>query len=182
MPVVTSKGAHAVKHLTAAAITLSAIALTATACSSSTKSGTAAPATGSTPAASTPSTPSGSGTGVTVGLTHTSLGTFLVDGQGHTLYLFEKDTGHSSTCDGACASAWPPATTTGMPHAAAGVNAALLGTTTRADHSVEITYNGHPLYTFTGDSKPGATNGEGSKAFGAGWYVVTPSGSKIDNS
>jgi predicted lipoprotein with Yx(FWY)xxD motif len=175
-----------VKHLSAAAITLAAIALTATACSSSAKSGTAAPAAGSTPATSAPSPPAGTGSGAaagtTVGVAHTSLGTFLVDGQGHTLYLFEKDTGHTSTCDGACAQAWPPAATTGAPHAGAGVNAALLGTTTRADHTVEITYNGHPLYTFAGDNKPGDTNGEGSKAFGAGWYVVTPAGAKIDNS
>ncbi|WP_052434852.1 COG4315 family predicted lipoprotein [Streptacidiphilus melanogenes] len=111
----------------------------------------------------------------------TSLGTFLVDGQGRTLYLFEKDTGPNSACTGACASVWPPDTTTGTPHAGAGVNPALLGTAMRADHTMVVTYNGHPLYTYAADHKPGDTNGEGSKAFGAGWYVVAPNGNKIDN-
>jgi predicted lipoprotein with Yx(FWY)xxD motif len=85
-------------------------------------------------------------------------------------------------CTGACVSAWPAFTTSGAPQAGAGVTAGLLGTTLRADHTTEVTYHGHPLYYYSGDQKPGDMNGQGSKAFGAGWYVVAPSGSKIDTS
>jgi len=124
------------------------------------------------------STPTG-GT-ATVGVRTGSLGKYLVDAQGRTLYLFEKDTGTMSTCSGACASAWPPSTTSGHPKAASGVNAALLRTTNRSDGSTEVTYDGHPLYRFTGDSSPGDTNGQDVTAFGGGWYVVSPAGQKVE--
>jgi predicted lipoprotein with Yx(FWY)xxD motif len=68
---------------------------------------------------------------------------------------------------------------TGKPTAGSGVQASLLGTTKRSDGSTELTYDGHPLYLFEGDSQPGDTNGQGSDAFGAPWYVVSPSGSAI---
>jgi predicted lipoprotein with Yx(FWY)xxD motif len=112
---------------------------------------------------------------------HTTLGDVLVGPDGHTVYLFEKDTGSSSTCADACASAWPPVETKAQPHAGAGVQAALLGTTHRPDGKTEVTYAGHPLYYFSGDSKPGDVKGQGLKGFGAPWYVVAPSGQKIDN-
>jgi predicted lipoprotein with Yx(FWY)xxD motif len=100
----------------------------------------------------------------------------LVDAQGRTLYLWQADTGTSSTCSGACATAWPPVTTTGKPAAGSGAKANLLGTTKRADGSTQVTYAGHPLYRFAGDSAAGRLNGQGSDAFGAKWYVVTPAG------
>jgi len=110
----------------------------------------------------------------------TSLGTFLVAGNGDTLYLFEADKSKKSTCNGACAQGWPPFLTKGKPSAGSGVKASLIGTTKRADGTTQVTYNGHPLYRYIGDTRPGTTNGEGSKAFGASWYVVKPNGKKID--
>lgn len=104
----------------------------------------------------------------------------LTDSTGKAVYLFTADTGTTSTCTGACASAWPPVTTTGTPSLTGGT--AKLGTTTRSDGTVQVTYNGHPLYYFAGDTKPGDTNGEGSKAFGAEWYLIGIDGNKIDNS
>ncbi len=103
-------------------------------------------------------------------------GTFLVDSSGRSLYLFEADKSSTSTCNGACAAAWPPLTTTGAPTAGTGVKANLLGTTKRDDGKMEVTYNGHPLYYFAGDSGPGQTNGQGVDGFGAEWYVVSPEG------
>ena len=120
--------------------------------------------------------------GATVAAHGGSLGTILVDGQGRTLYLFEKDTNGRSHCSGACAQAWPPVTTNGAPNAAGGASASLLGTTARSDGTTQVTYSGHPLYSFISDTKPGDTNGEGSTAFGAGWDVLTPTGEKIEKS
>ena len=105
-----------------------------------------------------------------------SLGTFLVDGQGRTLYLWDADHGPRSTCTAACAQAWPPLTTTAAPKASGAVKSSLLGTATRADGSREVTYAGHPLYTYAGDTRPGQTTGEGSDSFGAPWWTVTTAG------
>ena len=110
-----------------------------------------------------------------------SLGTFLVDAKGRTLYLFEADKGPMSACAGACASVWPPLKTTGKPSAGAGVTASKLGTTKRSDGATEVTYNGHPLYTYAGDSAPGQTSGQGLDDYGAEWYALSAGGSKIDN-
>lgn len=111
-----------------------------------------------------------------------SLGRILVDGQGRTLYLFEKDRGGHSVCYAQCAKFWPPVLTSGKPSASSGAEASLLGTTRRSNGSKQVTYAGHPLYRFLEDRKPGQTKGEGSKAFGAEWYVLSPSGKKIDKS
>jgi predicted lipoprotein with Yx(FWY)xxD motif len=108
-----------------------------------------------------------------------SLGTFLVDGQGRTLYLWDADHGPRSTCTAACAQAWPPLTTTGAPKASGAVKSSLLGTATRADGSREVTYAGHPLYTYAGDTRPGQTTGEGSDSFGAPWWTVTTAGTAL---
>jgi predicted lipoprotein with Yx(FWY)xxD motif len=119
--------------------------------------------------------------GTSVKLASTKLGKILVDGQGRTLYLFEADKGAMSNCAGACANVWPPLATTGKAIAGAGVDAAKLGTTKRADGSSEITYNGHPLYTYAGDTSPGQTSGQAIDGFGAEWYVLSAAGDKIDN-
>ncbi|HEY6758697.1 MAG TPA: hypothetical protein VI318_04380 [Baekduia sp.] len=112
---------------------------------------------------------------------HTSLGTILVDSKGRTLYLFEKDKTSKSTCSGACATNWPPMTTSGKPTASGSAKASKLGTSKRSDGSTQVTYNGHPLYLFVADkNKPGSTKGEGVDAFGAEWYVVGTNGKKID--
>lgn len=118
--------------------------------------------------------------GATVNVRNTKLGNVLVDSQGRTLYLFEKDKTSNSTCTGACASVWPPFRSSGKPKAGAGVKASLLGTTSRSDGKPELTYNGHPLYYYTGDQKAGDTNGEGLDQFGAEWYVLSPAGNKIE--
>src|SRR5215207_2269649 len=89
-----------------------------------------------------------------VDLADSSLGKVLVDGKQRTLYLFEADKGTTSACDGACADAWPPLTTSGRPTAGPGVAAAKLGTAERSDGTTGVTYNGHPLYAFSGDSAP----------------------------
>ena len=110
------------------------------------------------------------------------LGKVLVNGHGQTLYLFEKDKHGKSACYAACANGWPPALTTGKPKAGSGGKASLLGTTKRKNGKLQVTYNGHPLYAYIGDSKAGQANGEGSKAFGAEWYVVNAKGKKVDKS
>jgi predicted lipoprotein with Yx(FWY)xxD motif len=106
----------------------------------------------------------------------------LVGSNGRTLYLFEADKNGTSACSGACARAWPPDTVTGAPDAGSGVSQALLGIIKRPDGIMQVTYHGHPLYYFIGDNGAGAAKGQGLKAFGAGWYVVSASGSKIDTS
>jgi predicted lipoprotein with Yx(FWY)xxD motif len=126
-------------------------------------------------AASGPSGPA------TVKSRSTSLGTILVDAKGRTLYLFEKDRAGKSACSGACAKNWPPLLTKGAPKAAGSARKAKLGTTRRADGTSQVTYAGHPLYTFVVDAgKPGSTKGEGIEAFGAEWYVVGTAGKKIE--
>ena len=117
----------------------------------------------------------------TVRVASTGLGKVLVDSQGHTLYLFNKDTGTRSSCTGACATAWPPLVATGKPTVGTGVNASLVGTTTRSDGTTQVTYNGHPLYRFIKDTAPGNTNGEGLTAFGGSWFAVSPAGNQVSS-
>jgi predicted lipoprotein with Yx(FWY)xxD motif len=83
-------------------------------------------------------------------------------------------------CTGACAANWPPLLTHGAPLAGPGTLTTLLGTTNRADGTVQVTYNGHPLYYFVGDRAPGQTNGEALNAFGDDWYVLGADGDKIE--
>jgi predicted lipoprotein with Yx(FWY)xxD motif len=126
--------------------------------------------------------PATAGSGMaSVDLADSSLGQILVDGSGRTLYLFEADKGTSSACDGACAKVWPPLTGAGRPTAGPGVAAVKLGTAKRGDGTVGVTYNGHPLYTFAGDSSPGQATGQGSDDFGAEWYVLSAAGKAIDS-
>ena len=107
--------------------------------------------------------------------------TMLTDAQGRTLYLWEADTSDKSTCDGPCASAWPPLTTVDAPKVSGdGVDAELLGTSKRADGTLGVTYAGHPLYYFGGDAAAGDVNGQGSDGFGAKWWAVAPDGAAIE--
>ena len=116
----------------------------------------------------------------TVATARSSLGRILVDGRGRTLYLFEQDTRGRSACSGACATYWPPLVVRGKPSAGRGVKSSLLGVVRRADGTKQVTYASHPLYRFVQDTKPGQTTGQDSQAFGAGWYVVSPAGRKIE--
>jgi len=109
-----------------------------------------------------------------------SLGKVVANAQGRTLYLFRADHGTKSACYGQCAQYWPPLLTAGKPKAMAGIHASLLGTSKRKDGKLQVTYKGHPLYTFVQDTKRGMTSGEGSNNFGAKWYALAPSGATID--
>jgi predicted lipoprotein with Yx(FWY)xxD motif len=174
------------KNWMAAAACAAGIALAATACSSGSSPGsTAAPAASSATAqASYPAAaPSSSAAAATISLQSVSgiPGKFLASGQGRTIYLWEADKSSTSVCSGACAATWPAVITTGTPMAGSGVEQSLLGTTKRADGTEQVTYNGHPLYYFAADTGAGMAKGQGSKEFGAGWYVVNAKGSKIDN-
>jgi predicted lipoprotein with Yx(FWY)xxD motif len=115
----------------------------------------------------------------TIEVRSTGLGKILVDSQGRTLYLFKKDSHGRSACTGECAKFWPPLRVSGKPTAGSGISAAKLGTISRSDGTRQVTYNGHPLYTFLQDSRPGQTHGEGLTAFGAMWFVLSPAGSQI---
>src|SRR5919198_1476131 len=167
-----SQGGSCVRRQLVLASASLAIALVAAGC------GGKSSGTGSSAPASSPATTAAAG--ATVAVKTSKLGRILVDGDGRTLYLFERDTGTTSTCSGACATGWPPLLTSGAPQAGSGVSAPRLGTTTPADGKTEVTYHGHPLYYFAGDGKPGDTNGQGVKAFGAEWYVLSAAGNKVE--
>jgi predicted lipoprotein with Yx(FWY)xxD motif len=157
---------------------------------SSTKSATAAnssayPETKSTAAtgSTTGSTSTPASTGVVVVSKHSHDGTILAAGPKRlTVYMFEGDTGSTSSCSGACAQVWPPVTTSAAATVGGGAIAADLGTTTRADGTKQVTYKGHPLYFFAKDKDDGDAYGQGVHGFGADWYVLKPSGAKVDNS
>lgn len=103
-------------------------------------------------------------------------GNHLADNKGDSLYIYTKDAQGPSTCTGDCASNWPPLLVTRAPVAGKGVTAALLGTTKRPDGSLQVTYNGWPLYTYVRDDKPGAHNGE---ALGGMFFFLDPLGKAI---
>jgi predicted lipoprotein with Yx(FWY)xxD motif len=125
--------------------------------------------------------PSSNGSRAAVKLGQSKLGRVLVDGQGHTLYLFERDERGESYCSGACAAVWPPFETDGHPQAVGGIAAGALGTTKRDDGDVQVTYRGHPLYYYAADaSTPGKTTGEDVDQFGASWYVLDAGGKPVE--
>ena len=158
------------KHFTLlaglAALPLVALALAACGGSGSNASSTTPPKTAA-------------GGSATVGISNTGLGKVLVNSQGLTLYMFGKDTATTSACTGACAGNWPPVRANGKPSLGSGAKASLVGTIKRSDGKPQVIYNGHPLYTFSGDSKPGDTNGEGLSAFGGTWDALSPAGNPI---
>jgi predicted lipoprotein with Yx(FWY)xxD motif len=151
---------------TAAAIALAALALAGCGDSSNATAPPAPPTTASEAPA-------------TVAAATTALGQTLVDSKGQTVYLFNNDKTTKNTCNGACASAWPPLRAHGKPTVGSGANASLLATTTRSDGKPQLTYNGHPLYRYQGDHKPGETTGQASTAYGAAWYALTPTGNQL---
>lgn len=111
---------------------------------------------------------------VTVKTKHTSLGTFLVNSSGKTLYLDQGDKPPHFACLGGCLKAWPPLKATGTLKAGGGAKQADLGTV-KGPGGKMVTYKGHPLYTFVSDTSANPTSGEGVNGF----FVVSPSGSKI---
>jgi predicted lipoprotein with Yx(FWY)xxD motif len=147
-----------------------AVALLAAACGGTTQS----------TAAASPSPSPVAAAGMTIAVaTNAKLGQILVDGKGMTVYLWVADTGTTSTCYTTCATFWPPVLTTGAPQAGAGAQASLLGTTTRTDGMVQVTYAGHPLYYFQKDKQAGDATGQGSNGFGAPWWVMSPAGAAM---
>ena len=168
-----------VKRLPAAVklgVPLAAALLAAAACGSSASSSSSSSSAASGASAS----PAGASASATVIDTHTgSAGTFLTNGSGRTVYMFAKDPANQSDCSGACASAWPPVTTTGAATVSGDAKASELGTISRADGTRQVTYDGHALYYFAGDSSAGQTSGQGIDGFGAKWWLVAPSGSII---
>jgi predicted lipoprotein with Yx(FWY)xxD motif len=129
----------------------------------------------------TASSESGGGAGIVKAAKVGDLGTIIVNSEGLTLYDFHKDKGGTSACYGACAAAWPPLLSEGNPKAEAGAMASQLGTTKRKDGTVQVTYNGWPLYTYAGDQAPGEANGNDIDQFGAEWYALQPNGEEPED-
>jgi predicted lipoprotein with Yx(FWY)xxD motif len=144
-------------------------AMLVAACSSSTKAG-----------GGNSQTSTGGGSGASTVQTHSGpMGTFLTNGSGMSLYMFASDTSTKSSCTGACATFWPPLTASATPTASNGATSSMLATITRTDGTKQVTYDGHPLYTFKLDTAAGDTKGQGSNNFGAKWWLLAPSGQPI---
>ncbi|HSS42908.1 MAG TPA: hypothetical protein VLK37_10230 [Solirubrobacterales bacterium] len=157
---------------------LAALAVAAAGCGEST-SGVATgenPTPTTTTAPETSDQPKKGAWGVVFAAEGEPLGLILYDLSGHTLYTFSKDQGGASSCYGACAKTWPPALTEGKPRAE-GVPPSKVGTTKREDRTVQLTYAGHPLYTYAPD-KSSEVKGNGAHAFGGEWSAIRPSGEK----
>jgi predicted lipoprotein with Yx(FWY)xxD motif len=149
-----------------ALLAVAAAAAVLAACSSS---GTSSTAGGSSTSTSSPAAATaGSLKSATIGGA-----TVLTSSKGFTLYSFAPDTSTKSNCNGTCAQNWPPVT---GPVTAAGVTGTF-GTIKRSDGSVQATFDGHPLYTFVGDTAPGQNKGNGLNAAGGLWHEITTSGS-----
>jgi predicted lipoprotein with Yx(FWY)xxD motif len=154
------------------------VALLVAACSTGSSS-TGAAGSSSPTGASSSSAAAGSSGSTVITTVSSSAGPFLANGSGHAVYLWTKDSTGMSACSGACAGAWPPVTTTGTVTASGGAKSSDLGTITRSDGTKQVTYDGHPLYLFSGDSGPGMASGQGNDGFGAKWWLVSPSGSDV---
>lgn len=167
------------KHVGGVAIVTALLTLVA-ACGSS-KSGVANQSKSSTaaPTSSVTSQQGSTGSVATVKTASGSVGTHLTDGAGRTLYLWVADKSGPSTCYAACAKAWPPLLTSGAPTATPGVDASKLGTSKRTDGTMQVTYDGHPLYYFVQDTNAGDTKGQGSNSFGAKWWLVGANGQPV---
>jgi predicted lipoprotein with Yx(FWY)xxD motif len=170
--------------LIATAAVLGVLALVAAGCGGGDSSSSSAlAATASSSSTTAPTTAAGSGGAATIDVAdNPDLGQILADGDGNTVYLFEKDEDGTSNCSGECATEWPPVTTTGSAKAGNGADQSLISTIKRDDGSMQVTYDGHPLYLYAGDTNPGDTSGNGLELYGAEWYAVTPDGSNAEGS
>lgn len=131
-----------------------------------------------TPKKPTPVAPSGAPT-ISLGTPFVGPGPILVGANKKTLYLFTNDNGTTSNCYGNCASVWPPLTTQGTPTVGSGLQPSLIGTTKRTDGTIQVTYNGYPLYYYSGDQSPGDTAGRGITSFGGLWYDLSANGTAL---
>jgi predicted lipoprotein with Yx(FWY)xxD motif len=151
--------------------------------SSTSSSGASASSAGSAVASTSSSTANAGGTGTDITTKHSKFGTILAAGpKKQTVYIFDADKSSASRCSGGCAAAWPPVIARSAAAASGQAMSADLGTTTRQDGVKQVTYKGHPLYYFIKDKDDEDAYGQGSHAFGADWYVLAPSGDKVDNS
>jgi predicted lipoprotein with Yx(FWY)xxD motif len=112
-------------------------------------------------------------------LIKTRFGRILADGDRYALYLFTRDAGEGSKCDGACARAWPPLKTRHQPRVDNELDDDLIGTTRRRSGNKQITYAGHPLYYYVGDRDPKDVLCQDVEEFGGHWYVVARDGAPI---
>jgi predicted lipoprotein with Yx(FWY)xxD motif len=151
---------------------LAAVAVIALAACGS--SGGSSASGGSAPAAGSSSAAGGGSVSTVVKTVSSSAGMVLANSKGFTLYTFAKDTGSTSKCYGQCAKFWPPAVGPATVAPGSKVSGSF-GVTTRKDGSKQLTWNGHPLYTFAGDKKAGDVTGNGSTADGGLWKVVVTS-------
>ena len=160
--VASSRSKHPWRTVWLASAAVIAAALSVAACGSSSSSS-------SGPASAPHSAASGSASSASALKTTTIDGaTVLTNTKGFTLYMFAPDTGTASKCNGSCAQIWPPVTS---PVIAGPAITGTLGTIKRADGATQATYNGHPLYTYAGDTQPGQAKGNGIKGV---WHEVTP--------
>jgi predicted lipoprotein with Yx(FWY)xxD motif len=139
----------------------------------------AATAATSAQAAPRPAVPAGKSGAAVVKVSSSRYGKILVDGTGRTLYLFTRDVKPSSRCYGSCAKAWPPFTTAGTPTAGKGATAGLLRSAARSSGPRQVTYGGHPLYHYRGESQAGQILCQNVAEFGGTWLVVKPSGAAV---
>jgi predicted lipoprotein with Yx(FWY)xxD motif len=153
-------------------VAMAGVALVVAACGSS-SSNSSSSAANAAPASNT------SGGGVAISTAKGVGGTYLTGASGRAVYLWVADTNDKSNCAGACAKAWPPVITKSGPTASGSVQASDLGTITRSNGTKQVTYKGHPLYYYVGDTKSGMVHGQGSDQFGAKWWLVNTSGSAI---
>jgi predicted lipoprotein with Yx(FWY)xxD motif len=161
------------KILSVAGLAVAALALSACASSSSSSSG-GAPATSVPAAGASSSAPAASGSSA-LGMTTINGTAVVTNSKGMTVYWFVPDTSSTSKCTGSCATYWPPVP--GPVTAGTGVTGTI-GTITRPGGAIQATYDGHPLYTYTGDSAPGQAKGNGLNASGGLWWEMTVSGAK----
>jgi predicted lipoprotein with Yx(FWY)xxD motif len=182
-------GAAGVRQVVLAGALL-AMATVAAACSSPAHTGSATPSASPPPGSPTrgqgsPSPPAGQGpavpgTGSRTPLTlltgYTAYGTIVETGSGFTVYAFSADTPASSNCAGVCAAMWRPVAPPVAPHYAVGILPGLVASITRADGSRQLTYGGHPLYTYRADQAPGHIDGQAVSSYGGTWLVVSTSG------
>jgi predicted lipoprotein with Yx(FWY)xxD motif len=115
----------------------------------------------------------------TISLRSTKLGAILVNSKGRTLYLFGKDKNGKSACAGQCVQFWPPLIAHGNPTVGKGLKASLVRLVRRSDGKMQVSYNRHPLYTFSQDKRAGQLNGQGFSAFGARWWTVSAKGKAV---
>ncbi len=163
------------------ALVCTALVFLAAGCGDDDSGASSAATTPATTAATTetPARPARKRRGKGVKVMNSRYGRMLFDARGRAIYLFTREPGTKSRCYGECAVAWPPVYTKGKPRALSGVDADLLGTTRRRGGRRQVTYNGHPLYYYVTDTKPGQITCQDIVEFGGTWLVVDPRGDAI---